>query len=116
MPTFTLKEGDYLLIGDDVRVYFKDRADRDSLQVGIEAPQNQLVLRSKLYVQHLAILAANGDEQAKARYQVVKKGQEKIWRDNIQRRARRDEQERRIAMGEIKSYNLETISEEAKQC
>ena len=78
MPTFTLKEGDYLLIGDNVRVYFKDKATRDSLQVGIEAPHDQLVLRSKLYVQHLAILAANGDEQAKARYQVVKKGQEKI--------------------------------------
>ena len=49
MLVLTLKEGDYVLIGDDIKVYFEHKISRGSLDLAIEAPEGVPVLRGKLY-------------------------------------------------------------------
>ena len=54
MLVLTLKEGDYLLIGDDIKVYFEHKISRNTLDVAIIAPKNILILRGKIRERALA--------------------------------------------------------------
>ena len=49
MLVLTLTEGDYIEIGGDIRVYFDCKLNEDTLLVSIDAPQEDTVLRGKLY-------------------------------------------------------------------
>ena len=51
MLVLTMKEGEFLQIGDDIRVYLDCTAGDDALAVAIEAPQSEKILRGKLYEQ-----------------------------------------------------------------
>ena len=48
MLAVTLVEGDYIMIGDKIRVHFDHKVSRDSLSLGIEAPRDVQILRGKL--------------------------------------------------------------------
>jgi len=45
----TIFEGDYILIGNNVRVHFDHRVTKDTISISIEAPKDVTVLRGKLY-------------------------------------------------------------------
>ena len=107
MLALTFTEGDYVLIGDDIRVYFKHKVTRDSMLVGIEAPKDKKIFRSKLYVEHLTEKAKDGDDEAKAYAEQMRKEQAKIRRDNIGRRVRRDAVEKRTEANRLKALKKE---------
>jgi sRNA-binding carbon storage regulator CsrA len=101
----SLKEGDYLQIGDDVRLYFDHKADRNIMRIGISAPRHVPIQRRKVYEQSVAAQAATGDGEAWFLSEQLKLDYEKTRRKVRASRARRDEQEQRMAAGEIKRYN-----------
>lgn len=47
MLTLCLKEGDYVKIGEDIRVYFV-KSKSSNLYLGFEAPREKTILRGKL--------------------------------------------------------------------
>ena len=49
MLVLDLKEGDYVLIGDEIEVYFEHKIGRDTIDIAIEAPKDMLILRKKLH-------------------------------------------------------------------
>ena len=55
MLTLGLKVGDYIMIGDDVKVYVVEQKG-SNIYLGIEAPREKRVLREKLHEE----LAENG--------------------------------------------------------
>ena len=48
MLVMSLKEGDYVLIGNNIKVYFEHKLGRDTIDIAIAAPKEKLILRSKL--------------------------------------------------------------------
>ena len=107
MLIVTLHEGDYVMIGDSVRVHFDHKRGRDSLALGIEAPKDLMVLRGKLYEEGVAEKAAKGDLEAKLLSQRLQSEHKERRRRSYIRQGRRQKQERRMAAGEIKPYNEE---------
>ena len=105
MSTLNFKEGEYVLIGETVKVHFDYKSGRNSLVIAIDAPDDMPVLRGKLHEQVLAEQAATGDAEAQARHARVKREREKARKSAYISRARRDEQERRMEAGEINRYN-----------
>jgi sRNA-binding carbon storage regulator CsrA len=51
MLVTTLKEGDYLMVGDHIRVHFDHKVSSSILAIAVEAPKNMTILRKKLYEQ-----------------------------------------------------------------
>lgn len=49
MLVMSLKEGDYVLIGDNIKVYFEHKVSRDVLDIAISAPKDVLILRGKIH-------------------------------------------------------------------
>jgi sRNA-binding carbon storage regulator CsrA len=44
-------EGDYLMVGDHIRVHFDHKISQGTLAIAVEAPKNMTILRKKLYEQ-----------------------------------------------------------------
>jgi len=65
MLVITLHEGDYVMIGDNIKVHFDHTRGKDILSLGIEAPKDIEILRGKVYEKGIAKLAAEGDEEAR---------------------------------------------------
>ena len=105
MLLVSLREGDYLLIGENVRISYEDMKSKDHLVLGIEAPKEVSVLRGKVYEENLAKMASEGDEDACMQYKKLKREYVERERKRHIRRARHERQELRIAAGEIKSYS-----------
>ena len=82
MLVLNLHEGDYIMIGDDIRVYFNHKVSRDSLDIAIDAPKDISILRGKLYEKNMAEMGAKGDEKARALSHKLKK-------ERVKRHARR---------------------------
>ena len=105
MLIIKLNEGDYVMIGGSIKVHFDHKVSRDTLDLGVEAPSDVTVLRGKLYEEGVAELAKAGDKEALLLYEKLKKAhKERRHKSNIRRR-RRQKQEDRISVGEIKPYN-----------
>jgi len=49
MLKIALSKGEYLMIGDNIKVHFDHKVNQDTLDLAIEAPREIPVLRSKLY-------------------------------------------------------------------
>ena len=64
MLNLTMKDGDYLLIGDDVKISFSKANYRDSLFLSIDAPRSVNIVRGKLYEKIIAGKVAEGDAEA----------------------------------------------------
>jgi sRNA-binding carbon storage regulator CsrA len=97
MLALALNEGDYVTIGDDIRIFLNHKtATKGSISIGVQAPKDQVILRSTLYAEHLAELAKSGDEQAKERYVEVKKAHSKFRREKIGISGKRSDEERQL--------------------
>jgi len=97
MLIVTVYEGEYVMIGDNIRVHFDHKNGRDSLALGIEAPKDVQVLRGKLYEDEVARNAANGDEDAKILSAKLQAEHNERRRVSLARRTRL--KERRTAAG-----------------
>lgn len=65
MLNLNLSEGEYILIGDNIKVYFNQRLSLDSVAVAVDAPEDMLIMRRKPYIEGVALLAACGDDNAR---------------------------------------------------
>jgi sRNA-binding carbon storage regulator CsrA len=87
---YTLNEGDYIIIDGDTRVYFNYKTAQNNIAaiaIGIEAPPEIKVLRSKVYVDELMEAALDsGDERAIRYAQNQAKEQKEARRRNIIKR------------------------------
>jgi len=63
MLNLTMRPGDYVLIGDDIRVTFIGSRG-NGINLGVNAPRSMNVLRNKLYEQIVEKKAAEGDPKA----------------------------------------------------
>ncbi|MCL2388557.1 MAG: carbon storage regulator [Defluviitaleaceae bacterium] len=48
MLSLKVKEGDYIMIGDNIKVHFTYKAGKDTLELAVEAPRELSVLRGEL--------------------------------------------------------------------
>ena len=111
MLVLTLRQGDYLMIGDGIKVHYEAMEGKDHLILGIDAPREVPVVRGKIYEEAIAKQAAEGDEEAKILSRKLKKDYADRQRKADIRRRRRENQERRIAAGEIKPYGTKAVSQ-----
>jgi sRNA-binding carbon storage regulator CsrA len=102
MLYITLKEGDYFVVGGNVKVTFERTAGQESIFVGVEAPREISVQRGQIYEAEIAKRAEAGDEQARLLSRELEAEGEKRRKRYNARRASRSEHERRIRAGEIR--------------
>jgi len=105
MLHISLREGDYVMINGNIRVSYDSMNGKNHLVLGIDAPKEIEILRGKIYEEEIERLAAEGDENAKALAQKLKKEYQERRRKYETRRARREEQMHRMASGEINTYH-----------
>jgi sRNA-binding carbon storage regulator CsrA len=105
MSQLCFKEGDYVLIGETIKLHFDYKTGRNSLLIAIDAPADIPIHRRRAYEQSVAEQAMLGDDKALLLSAKLSKQSDKARRASYASRARRDEQERRMAAGEIKRYN-----------
>jgi carbon storage regulator CsrA len=49
MLLLSVSEGDYIMIGDNIKVHFDHKVNQNTLDLAVEAPKEITVLRGKLY-------------------------------------------------------------------
>ena len=64
MLHLTLTKGEYVMIGDDIRVYYDHNTGKFNVAFGIDAPREIPVVRSQVYEDGIAKQAAEGDREA----------------------------------------------------
>ena len=79
MLHLTLSEGDYVMLGEDIRVHYDHNTGQATLVLGIEAPRDVSVVRSKVYEDAVAKKAAEGDREAMRHL-------EQLTAENLERR------------------------------
>ena len=78
MLSLTMKDGDYFLIGDDIKITFSKSSYRGALSVGIDAPKSMKIVRSGLLEKIAAEKAACGDlEAAKVSERFIKEREQR---------------------------------------
>jgi sRNA-binding carbon storage regulator CsrA len=102
MLLITLREGDYFLIGDNVKVSFERTEGRDVISVGVDAPREVQIQRGQVYERKIAQMAEAGDIQAQQTRQTLMDDYEQRVKKYNARRASREEHDRRIQAGEIR--------------
>lgn len=106
MLYLTLVEGDYALIGSNVKVVLERIDAKDRVFIGIEAPKDIPVVRSQIYEQNIAEQAAlTGDKDLEELSNKLSEQRIARRRKYHQRQNSRAEYERRLAAGEIEPAN-----------
>ena len=105
MLLITLREGDYFLVNNNVKIKYERAEGKDSVYLAIDAPKEVPITRGKVYESELAKLAAAGDPEAQIKSEQLLAEYEERKRKYNARRNSRAEQERRVAAGEIKPSN-----------
>ncbi|MCL1884746.1 MAG: carbon storage regulator [Defluviitaleaceae bacterium] len=49
MLQVSISEGEYILIGDNIKVHFDHKVNQNTLDIAVEAPKEITVLRGKLH-------------------------------------------------------------------
>ena len=62
----SLREGDYIMIADKIRVTYDHLEGKNHLVLGIDAPKDIEILRGKLYEEQIEKKAAQGCAEAQA--------------------------------------------------
>ena len=81
MLYITLNKGDYVMVGDNIRVYYEKPNGDNGFMIGIEAPKDVSILRSDLYKRMLA--EESGEVTAHIATQTIEE-------DYLERRNRND--------------------------
>ena len=101
MLVINLNEGDYIMVGDNVRINY-DHIQGSQVVLAIDAPREVAIMRGKFYEENLRKLAENGDKSAKRLYDKLQLEFEEKRQQSFIRRNRKIHQDKRIAKGEIK--------------
>ena len=80
MLSLTMKDGDYFVIGDDIKITFSKSSYRGALSVGIDAPRSMKVVRNKLLEKIADEKAAAGDADGLAMKEQIRKDKEDLAR------------------------------------
>jgi len=64
MLLISLSEGDYVMIGGNIKVSYDHIKGKNSLVLGIEAPKDVDILRGEFYEKELEKMIAEGNEEA----------------------------------------------------
>ena len=115
MLLISLREGDYVMIGDDIRVSYDQLKGRDHLVLAIDAPRDVSIQRGKIYEENIKKMAEEGDSSAAELSGKLKKEYTDRARKAGIKRSRREDQERRVASGEIKPYHQNAAGEAPKK-
>jgi sRNA-binding carbon storage regulator CsrA len=102
MLYLTLREGDYFMVGDNVKVTFERKHGSDTMFIGVDAPRDVPIMRSQIYEDEVAKMAAEGNAEAKALSRKLQSEHKERQRKYNTKKASRAEFERRILAGEIK--------------
>ena len=97
MLVLAMNEGDYISIGDNIRIHFDRKVGQDTLSLGVEAPDDVTILRGKLYEADVARKAAAGDGEALVLAGEIKKDRAERRRRAFKRKAWQEKRERRLA-------------------
>ena len=64
MLSLTMRSGEYLLIGNDIKITFQGANGGNSVSIGVEAPKSIKVTRSALYEKIIDEKVSMGDKKA----------------------------------------------------
>ena len=64
MLSISLREGDYFMIGDNIKIIYNRSAGKDSVHINVEAPRELKILRGQLYEEEIALRAKANDKKA----------------------------------------------------
>jgi len=103
MLRFSLREGDYFMVGGNIRVTFTRINEFGQASVSVEAPREVPVLRGAVYEDQVAQQAAEGDTEAQVLYLELAAQRNARKRENLRRKSSRAEHKRRVLAGEIKA-------------
>jgi len=92
MLLISLNEGDYVMIGDSVKVTYDHLNGKNSLVLGIEAPKNIDILRGEYYERELLKLADEGNADARVIFEKLSKERTSRRRKSSIRRAKQKKQ------------------------
>ena len=109
MLLITLREGDYFLVNNNVKIKYERSEGKDSIFIAIDAPKEVPIVRGKVYENEIAKLAAAGDPEAQIKSEQLIAEYEIQKRKYNARRNSRAEQERRVAAGKIKPSNPKPV-------
>ena len=73
MLVLTLSEGDYIMIGDNIKVQYDHLNGKDHLALAIDAPKDLSILRGKVFEENLQEKADAGDLEAQKLSKKLKK-------------------------------------------
>jgi len=85
----SLKKGDYVMIGDEIKVGYSQNDGKMVVIFGIDAPRDLKITRSKVYEENLANLAQAGDKEAIEKLEQVQQENEtrrKIFNKRMSKR------------------------------
>ena len=71
MLNLNIKKGEYVMIGDNIRVNYKRNHGGNALTIGITAPRDLQVLRRSLYESELGKKATEGNAEAQAKAEKI---------------------------------------------
>jgi sRNA-binding carbon storage regulator CsrA len=80
MLSLTIKDGDYLMIGDDIKITFQGNK-----SIGVDAPKSMKIMRGTLFEQGVAYKASMGDEAAIELNKQITANNEDQERDRIRK-------------------------------
>jgi len=96
----TLKKGDYVMIGDEVKMSYSKNDGKMVVIFGVDAPRSLKITRSKVYEETLSNMAATGDQEAIEKLELVQKENEerrKIFNQRMSKRQYKGGQMSRMA-------------------
>ncbi len=105
MLYITMHEGDYFMVGDNVKIVFDHSRGRNQVFIGVDAPRDVQVLRGEIYENKVAELAVKGDRKAQtAKKKILADYETGTGRYGAQK-ASQAEHARQVLAGEIKPTN-----------
>ena len=81
-----MHKGEFITIGDGIKVHFSKSGMGDSVTLSIEAPQDLKILRPKHVEDELRILANTGDTEARKSLKKLNAAREEREANNLKRK------------------------------
>ena len=83
MLNLTVREGDYVVIGGNIKVHFDYRRTKGQFAIGIDAPRDVEVIRGEKYEEEIEKRAQEGDRDAAELFAQIKKEEKERYRKSV---------------------------------
>ena len=101
MLTLSLREGDYFMIGDNIKIVYNRSTGKDCVHINVEAPKNLRILRGQLFEAEIADRARSNDKEAQKIRDELLEMHELRDKDYERRRKLRKKYRDKVVSGEI---------------